>query len=173
MSEFLEQGKKQAEEVEKPLNKPEKIGKSNPPKDTRWAKGQSGNYNGRPPLSPEMKQLKDLSAPVLKRLISKHWWSKQDELSAVIANPDSPAIDVFLAKTVMFSIEKADPLRAEFLFKRSIGNVQESIKIGVKSLGNKSLEDKIKAGRAAIEFLEAQKNLKPEDEDEDDEDDLP
>lgn len=160
-SEFWNQGNKQEKEPEMT----EEVGKNKPPKSSRWKKGQSGNLNGRPPLSAELKQIKDFNASTLRRMISKYWGMNQQELALVIGNRETPAIDVFLAKTVMLSIEKGDPLRAEFLFKRSLGNVQENIKLGVKSLKNKTTEQKIEAGRAAIEFLEAQKLQKSDDED--------
>lgn len=144
----------------------------NPPKSTRWPKGVSGNPNGRPRLTPELKQIKDLNPSTLRRMISRYWGMNQQELSQVLADPDTPAIDAFLAKTVMLSIEKGDPLRAEFLFKRSLGNVQENIKLGIKSLRGKTTEQKLEAGRAAIQFLEAQKLQKSDDEDLDDDDEV-
>lgn len=171
MNEFWKQGEKQVA-TPKADNKQgsDRPSPGNPPKDTRWKKGQSGNYNGRPPLTPELKQVKDFNPSVLRRMISKYWGLNQQDLSAILADPETPAIDVFLARTIMLSLEKGDPIRAEFLFKRSLGNVQENIRLGVKNLRNKSVDEKMEAGKAAIQFLEAQKLQKSDDDDLDDED---
>lgn len=142
----------------KPENKKKKpASEADRLKPHRWKPGQSGNPLGRPPLPADLKNVKEFDGHQLKRLIAKHLSCNLESLSSILSNPDARSIDILIAKTLMVCLESGNIEKAEFLFRRSFGSVTENVKLGVKQLGDKSPEERMAAGRAAIAFLESQR----------------
>lgn len=129
----------------------------------QWPKGVSGNPAGRPPIPPELKKVKEVSSQILRRMISKHFGMTQEDLSLVIADPNAAAIDVLIAKTIMVCIENGNIEKAEYLFKRSFGVVENKLQISGKQLSGLGVKEKLVLIKSAIEFMEkAGENDPPE-----------
>lgn len=105
------------------------VGPKNPPKDTRFKPGQTGNPKGRPRLPIDVLNVEKLTQDELKRRISKHMRMQHDALDAVLASPDSIALDLVIAATLCTAIKTGDIAKAEYLFNRCLGKVKENMEV--------------------------------------------
>lgn len=100
-----------------------------PPRGKPFTKGRSGNPKGRPPLSPELKMVKEFTVDELKRLIAKYFRLAKKDVEAILGYDELPAIDHLIASTICVAIRNGDISRAEYLFMRSLGKVTEKLEI--------------------------------------------
>lgn len=100
-----------------------------PPRGRPFVKGQSGNPGGKPPLSPELKAIKELTVDELKRTISKYFRLSKDQVNEILEDGNLPSIDHLIASTICVAIKNGDIARAEYLFMRSLGKVTEKLEI--------------------------------------------
>lgn len=95
----------------------------------KFVKGQSGNPGGRPKVSPDLLNVKEVNSEELKRRISKHFRMNEAEINEVIKNPDTISLDLILASTIATSIKNGDIGKAEYLFNRTAGKVKDSVMV--------------------------------------------
>lgn len=100
-----------------------------PPDKFKWKKGQSGNPSGKQKLPADLRSVAMITSEELKRLISKHFRFKIPELHKIVEDPESPAINVVLASTILEAAKKGDVQRAEYLFMRLVGRVTEKVEV--------------------------------------------
>ena len=101
----------------------------NPPERTRWKKGQSGNPSGSRKLPADLKKVAEMTTDELKRTIAKHFRMRKEELSKVLQDPKSQAINLIIVSTIVKAIKDGDIHKAEYLFMRSLGRVTEKVEI--------------------------------------------
>lgn len=100
-----------------------------PPRGRPFEKGKSGNPKGRPPLSPELRAIKELTADEVKRTIAKYFRLSKREVEEILGDDSLPSIDHLIASTICVAIKNGDISRAEYLFMRSLGKVTEKVEI--------------------------------------------
>ena len=124
-----------------------------------WAKGQSGNPQGRKPapehLRKAMQLTRESAAETLNRFISM----SVDELNAVLEDSTRPTLEHLVAKLISVGMYDGDPKALTFLFDRLIGKVRDpngGTNISLNLL-NMPREEALKLGKEAVAFLEAKK----------------
>ncbi len=94
-----------------------------------FPKGTSPNPGGRPPLCPELKAIKELTADEIKRTIAKYFRLPKRDVETILQHDELPAIDHLIASTICVAIKNGDISRAEYLFMRSLGKVTEKMEV--------------------------------------------
>lgn len=109
---------------EKPVNNRDEKGK--------WVKGAaSPNPYGRPSVPQELKNIQKLSPRIVAALISRYTRLTRAELSAVIEDKTTSAIDVTICVILAKAMQDGDYSRFNFLLDRSIGRVKENVEISI------------------------------------------
>ena len=90
--------------------------------------GQSGNPAGRKKIRDDLKEIKLLNADESKRLVQRILDMTGKQIESLVTNPDTPALEVMVARVVCKAIEEGDPGRLNFLFDRTVGKVLEKHK---------------------------------------------
>lgn len=103
--------------------------RKDPPKHTRWKKGQSGNPSGGRKLPEVLTNVKLHTVNEIKHTISKHFRMSNDEINAVLLDPKASALDLIIASTIAKAIKHGDIHKAEYLFTRLVGRVTEKIEL--------------------------------------------
>lgn len=91
----------------------------------RWKPGFTGHAERKNFLPPDIKKVKRLTGKYVKLIISKLCEMTPAELEAYIQSGTAKNIEVMFASILMNAIQRGDYNRAEFLMRRSIGNVVE------------------------------------------------
>lgn len=120
----------------KVISKPGVGGKNPPPEETRWAKGQSGNPNGRPKDPPGLSKLKNLSRVELVEVGNLVIKNDIKKLKA-IAHPDSgeSVLKTMIAAVCVKVIQKGDMHALDILLNRLVGKVKDEIEHKGNALG--------------------------------------
>jgi hypothetical protein len=100
-----------------------------PPVGKRFTKGKSGNPKGRPPLSAELKAIKELTADEIKRTIAKYFRLAKRDVEEILIDEELPSLDHLIASTICVAIKNGDISRAEYLFMRSLGKVKDVMEV--------------------------------------------
>jgi hypothetical protein len=100
------------------------------------------NPNGRPPLPPELKELRAQRQTDLELSIYKYTNMSLDELKKEFAKPEKSAIDLLVMKCLIKAIEKGDFSWVEPMLVRSHGKVTDKIQVDA-SLQVQSVHDHI------------------------------
>jgi hypothetical protein len=87
--------------------------------------GQSGNPNGRPPLVPEIKGMRQLNKLELERILNRCAFLTVPEIKALIKSKDTPIFENIVAKILLKAFEYGDQWRTEFVLQRLIGRVRD------------------------------------------------
>lgn len=96
---------------------------------TSFKPGQSGNPAGRRRMPPRLKEICPLSSEELNLTISMHLRMNLEKLRNVMADPNTIALDLMIASSIMKAIEDGELAKAETLFLRSLGRVRDMIDI--------------------------------------------
>lgn len=98
-------------------------------KKTQWKPGQTGNPNGRPPLTAEQRALRKLTIDTYREVIETALNGTVDDLKALAQDPKTPAIQVGVATSILRAIKDGDPSILEQFAARIIGKIPEVINI--------------------------------------------
>ena len=125
-------------------------------------KGQVLNPKGRPKLAPEVKELRKLNLDSYCNLVDKYINASKEEIKAAVTNPNTSALELFIAKIIEKGVNAGDTQRLGFLLDRLIGPVRQKIEhsgaIGTVTTDLSKLTDK------ELEQLEKlQKKIQVED----------
>lgn len=96
-------------------------------KGKRFKPGESGNPNGRPPTSPEVKALRKLTSEYIEEigdLILMQDWAKLQEIAN---SQDVPPIQRIYAKALVMAERKGDTAALEQFLNRVVGKVREKL----------------------------------------------
>jgi hypothetical protein len=94
--------------------------------------GQSGNPRGRPKLRDDLRKVKVMTADEASRLIQKMMDRSLDELQQVVDDPDTPAMELMVAKVIHKALLEGDAARLGFLMDRTIGKVVEKREVAIQ-----------------------------------------
>ncbi len=94
--------------------------------------GVSGNPAGRPKTREDLKQVKLLSQDDVSRIMQKMLDMKIIDLDHMVNDPDTPAMELMIAKIMHKAMIEGDQARLDFLFNRVIGKVLDKKEIEVR-----------------------------------------
>lgn len=98
----------------------------------KWIKGRSSpNPYGRPSIPDEIKNVRKLSPMLVSGMISKYARMTRGELTAVIEDRTTPAINITICVILAKAMQDGDYTRLNFLLDRSIGKVKENVEITI------------------------------------------
>jgi hypothetical protein len=103
-------------------------GKKKKPRGRSWVKGQSGNPVGRPPLTPEQRQLRQLTREQFSEVANLLLSQNREALEKILASPDTPYFMELMIR--LFFEMKYDEL--DKLLNRLIGKVPDELNVGVR-----------------------------------------
>lgn len=89
--------------------------------------GQSGNPNGRPRLPEDLKAARRLNKVELDRILNEYLHMSLNEIKERASNPDTPALEVMVAKVVAEAIKRGDEKRLGFILDRLVGPVKTKV----------------------------------------------
>lgn len=124
---------------------------------TQFKPGQTGNPNGRPIISPEIKALKTLTVKSYREIIQHVIDGNVEQLKEIVRDNTQPALKVAVAAAVITAIKKGDIATVEKILERVIGKVPDIVQF-TGQVGNTDLNaprDKQKL-RALIDKLESE-----------------
>lgn len=98
---------------------------------TRWKPGQSGNPKGRPSLRDDLKDYKMLTKVEASALVQKIMDMTSEQMKEMLADPETPAMEIMVARIVSEAINQGDPQRLNFLFDRTVGKVIEKREVEI------------------------------------------
>lgn len=98
-------------------------------KQHQFKPGQTGNPNGRPPISAEQRELRKLTIKSYGEVIETALNGTVADLKALIENPSTPAIQVGVATSIMRAIKDGDPSVLEMFAARIVGKIPDTINI--------------------------------------------
>ena len=98
-------------------------------KATQFKPGQTGNPNGRPPLTKEQRALRTLTIERYREVIELALTGNLEELKAFIEDPDTPVIQVGVGTAILTAIKKGDASVLETFAARIVGKIPDEIKI--------------------------------------------
>lgn len=102
-----------------------------------FKKGQTGNPNGRPRLSPEIKAIRKLSAEYIREIADMILMEDWAMLQEVSNSSTVPPIQRLYAKALLVAERRGDISALEQFLNRAIGKVKEH----VEHSGKITLED--------------------------------
>ena len=120
----------------------------------KFKPGVSGNPNGRPPLNPIQRVLRDLTIETYGRVIKAALTGNADALKAIVTDNKSSVVEVTVATSLLHSIKTGDPTVLERFAERIVGKIPEVIKIDSTNLNlnAKSAIDMVKIKAAIKKF---------------------
>lgn len=93
----------------------------------RFQPGESGNPNGRPPTTPEVKALRKITAQSLEEIGDLILSGNKAKLQEVANSQTEPAIRVIYAKAACNAMLKGDVTTLELILNRVVGKVKEKV----------------------------------------------
>lgn len=127
----------------------------------KFKPGQSGNPNGRPPLTKEQKALRSLTLKSYREVIEMVLTGNLEELKEFAQHKDTPVIQVGVATALLKAIKNGDASVLEMFAARIIGkipevihldshNVHTSEKEALATMSEAQLEERLKRIRARL-----------------------
>lgn len=110
-----------------PAKKPDARKQNEPPKHTRWKKGQSGNPLGGAAISPETRALRNLTKAELVDVGNLVIKGDFDTLKALARAPKATVLQRMLASVAVKIIDKGDMHSLDILLNRMVGRVKEEV----------------------------------------------
>lgn len=101
----------------------------NPNPKTRFKKGKSGNPNGRPALPEEILKAKKLNRIELERVLNEYVNLSLAEIKSRVENPNTPALEVIIAKIIFEGAKKGDEKRLGFILDRLVGVLKRKVSL--------------------------------------------
>lgn len=96
-------------------------------KGRRFKPGESGNPNGRPPTSPEVKALRKITTEALEEIGDLILSGNKPKLQDIAASLTEPAIRVIYAKAACNAMAKGDVTSLELILNRVVGKVKDKV----------------------------------------------
>lgn len=124
-------------------------------KAVQWKKGQTGNPNGRPPISPAQRALKNLTVETYREVIELVLTGNVADLKAMAENPNTPAIQVGVAVSFMKAIKSGDYAIIERIAERIVGKIPDVVHVNSNNNTNMNISavDRVKL-KAAMDAIE-------------------
>lgn len=94
--------------------------------------GQSGNPQGRPKLRGDLHKVKLMTADEAAKLIQRMMDKSCAELQELVDDPDTPAMELMVARIIEQAMREGDTARLNFLFDRTIGKVIEKREVALQ-----------------------------------------
>lgn len=92
------------------------------------------NPNGRPKTPEDLKQARKLTSLELERALNEFLSKSKDELKEIKENPKSTMLQLMIHSIVVNAVNKGDQQRMDFLLNRTIGKIEEKLKINSQSI---------------------------------------
>lgn len=92
-----------------------------------WEPGESGNPNGRPKLSEDLKKIRALTNKQLKEVGDFLLLGTRATLTEVSQNPESSLLQVWLSSVCITGIKKGDMGALNALLDRLVGKVTDKV----------------------------------------------
>lgn len=131
------------------------IGHGKPPKQFQWKPGQTGNPDGGRAHNPAIRALRKLTIELYREVIEVVLTGNMWELEAIENDPETPAIQVGVAKSFRLAITRGDWLMIEQVASRIVGKIPEQLIVESKNLNaniNVAIDnEKMKAALKALE----------------------
>lgn len=101
-----------------------------------WKKGQSGNPKGRPKGTTNVirQALRELTVETYREVIETVLKGNMAALQAIIDDPDTPVIQVGVAKAFMKAMKAGDYATIERIAERIVGKIPDEINLVSKNL---------------------------------------
>lgn len=132
------------------------------PRGRPFPPGVSGNPKGRPKTRGDLAQVRLLKESEAKRMIQKQLDMTPQELKAMVEDPETPAMELMIARIIDKALNEGDTARLNFLFDRTIGKVIEKREVEVRPVTYKTTVNPVD-GTLIQEALEEDKgNLENE-----------
>lgn len=132
-----------------PRKLPEKM------KATQFKPGQTGNPNGRPPLTKGQRVLRDLTLPIYTDVLKAVLMGNLTEIKAMITDPESPGIRIGVATAFLKAIKDGDYAVIERIAERIIGKIPDTLNITSSNVSNTVIAIDETLLKAALAKLEA------------------
>lgn len=122
-----------------------------------FKKGVSGNPEGRPPLTPEQKALRNLTEAEMVEIGSLVVKGNIAELKKLMKNPKTTVLKAMMAAVAVKTIQSGNPSALDTLLNRLVGKVKDVVEV---NSNNKNLNANLNAEvseeqiKTAIEKLE-------------------
>lgn len=87
------------------------------------------NPNGRPPLSPEVKAIRKITAASLEEIADLILAGDRNTLNQIASSSTEPGIRVAYAKAVLVAMQKGDLAQIEVILNRCIGKPKEKLEL--------------------------------------------
>jgi hypothetical protein len=84
--------------------------------------GNRANPGGRPQLPADVKDAQSLTRVEFIRVINRYLFMSPSALVAVVENPATRNIDHIVCSIIVAAVKAGDPLRAEFILRRVLGD---------------------------------------------------
>ena len=105
--------------------------------------GKSGNPNGRPRVSEELKQLRAANRAWAEQLMHDIFEMTQEEVEAKLRSKKTKGLERILLKIWKHGEQKGDDKRLQFLMDRAIGPIVQKTETEVNVKGEMSLHEQI------------------------------
>ncbi len=121
----------------------------------KFKPGVSGNPNGRPPLNPIQRALKELTVETYRKVIEAVCTGNIDNLKEMVENPKTSALQVGVATAFMKALKAGDYATIERIAERIVGKIPDELNVTSKNLNanlNTAIDkEKMKAALAQLE----------------------
>lgn len=97
--------------------------------DTRFKPGQSGNPNGRPPVSAEVKRIRKLTNNEIKDVGTLLLEGRESELEEMIKDDETPILKKFMANVCLIGMKSGDEKRLNAILDRIVGKVKDVVQV--------------------------------------------
>jgi hypothetical protein len=121
----------------------------------QFKKGVSGNPNGRPPLNPIQRALKNLTIETYREVIETVCTGNIDNLKSMVEDPKTSALQVGIARAFLKAMQAGDYAVIERIAERIVGKIPDELKVSSSNVNanlNATIDkEKLKAALAQLE----------------------
>lgn len=100
---------------------------ANPNPLNQFKPGISGNPSGRPALPEEIKEARKINKIEFERVLNEMIYMNLSELKSRADNPETPVVELLVAKILAEGIKRGDEKRLGFILDRLIGPVKTKV----------------------------------------------